>query len=128
VACYFAQSRVWKLETHKAQESSLYLLSFYFDMSIVNQAVPTFPPKDEPRQIRTLKKSDPFMFFSIPAAKDAVIYNKDIDIAALGALIGTLETTSSDEDKNRVGVVKRQTCISFECHPDLLLDFEALFG
>ena len=80
---------------------------------------PTFP-EDRPNKIivdvanlnvediQALKKSDPFLYFSIPAVYKAAVYNREIDLSTL-----------QDSHSRRV---ERRSCISFECHPDLLME------
>lgn len=80
---------------------------------------PTFP-EDRPNKIivdvanlnvediQALKKSDPFLYFSIPAVYKAAVYNREIDLSTL-----------QDSHSSRV---ERHSRISFECHPDLLME------
>ncbi len=58
--------------------------------------------------IESLKKSDPFLYFSIPAVHEAAVHNKDIDLSNL-----------RDCQSSRV---ERCSRISFECHTDLLME------
>ncbi|KAK1740299.1 hypothetical protein QTG54_009249 [Skeletonema marinoi] len=80
---------------------------------------PTFP-EDRPKKsidtanlntkdIESLKKSDPFLYFSIPAVHKAAIHSRQIDLPALHA----------DSHSCRV---ERRSRISFECHTDLLME------
>eukprot|EP00985_Skeletonema_marinoi_P003569 scaffold1542_cov143-Skeletonema_marinoi.AAC.18 len=80
---------------------------------------PTFP-EDRPKKsidtanlnaqdIESLKKSDPFLYYSIPAVHKAAIHNREIDLPALHA----------DSHSSRV---ERRSRISFECHTDLLME------
>lgn len=58
--------------------------------------------------IESLKKSDPFLYFSIPAVREATVHNRDIDLSNL-----------RDCQSSRV---ERCSRISFECHTDLLME------
>lgn len=62
-------------------------------------------PKDLSSQdLASLKKKDPFLYYSIPSIRIAAVLNKQ----------PVLEAETSK--------VRRQSRLSFECHPDLLLD------
>lgn len=56
------------------------------------------------------------MYYSIPEARRATVLMKDTDTSNLGAR-PSLPSSSR---------VTRRTCVSFECHPDLLLLDELL--
>jgi len=58
--------------------------------------------------MESLKKSDPFLYFSIPAVRRAAVHNKEVDLSSL-----------RDSQASRV---ERRSRISFECHTDLLLE------
>jgi hypothetical protein len=88
-------------------------------MTIISR--PTFP-EDRPKKsidtanlnaqdIESLKKSDPFLYFSIPAVHKAAIHSREIDLPALHA--------DSHSNSSRV---ERRSRISFECHTDLLME------
>lgn len=63
--------------------------------------------------LRAIRSRDPFLYYSIPAVRSAKMLLKDIDVTNLGR--------SAMERSCHQSVVKRCTCMSFECHPDLLL-------
>ena len=71
--------------------------------------------------LRTLKKQDAFMYYSIPGVRNAEMQMKDIDLSNLRnclscpARMQTVQATS-------ISKVERSTRISYECHPDLLLE------
>ena len=75
--------------------------------------------------LKTLKKQDPFLYFSIPAVRTATLLNRDVDMASLqggqcsrrASCPSRIESTPPTTTK-----VERRTCISFECHTDLLLE------
>ena len=57
--------------------------------------------------LKSIQKQDPFMYYSIPEVRSARVLMRDIDMSNLSP---------------RSQKVSRSTCISFECHPDLLLE------
>ena len=69
--------------------------------------------------LKSIQIEDPFLYYSIPEVRSARMLLKDIDETNLlptekssGKLI------KSDQPKK----VTRSTCISFECHPDKILE------
>jgi hypothetical protein len=65
--------------------------------------------------LKTLKKQDPFLYYSIPSVRPregvcGSVGNKGIDVSS------SLQMPSGSSR------VERRSCISFECHPDLLFD------
>ena len=61
-----------------------------------------------PEELQSLKQDDPFLYYSIPAARRAALDLADSDM--------------SEASLRELGTVKRCTRVSFECHTDLLLD------
>ena len=57
--------------------------------------------------LNSIQKQDPFMYYSIPEVRSAKVLMRDIDMSNLSP---------------RSQKVSRRTCISFECHPDLLFE------
>ena len=57
--------------------------------------------------LNSIQKQDPFMYYSIPEVRSAKMLMRDIDMSNLSP---------------RSQKVSRSTCISFECHPDLLYE------
>jgi len=74
--------------------------------------------------LESIRRDDPFMYYSIPGVRRAKLLMNNIDLANLGsnglADRDSSSHSSSDEGPQRQKV-SRSTCISFECHPDLLL-------
>ena len=64
--------------------------------------------------LKSIKKQDSFMYYSIPGVRKATVLMQDIDTANLGR-------AAQDEAPQASQKALRSTCISFECHPDLLL-------
>lgn len=94
----------------------LFLMKQPREFSIV-----TFASKDpKPKQIHTnglsfkdlsiLRKKDPFLYYSIPEIKSSRLKMKN------------MELPSSQATADKPCKVTRQSRISFECHPDLLIE------
>ena len=102
--------------------------------------------------LQSIKRQDPFMYYSIPGVRSAKMLMKDdndIDTSNLGVSslkkgtpsripshMKTRRTVRRDSTKNddcwdqqqqSSHKIERSTCISFECYPDLLLEDEDLF-
>jgi len=88
------------------------------------------------QDLKSLKKRDPFLYYSIPGVRDATIRpeHADVDmhqIAQNGLKMkrycqscpASIQTSFTS---NPIAKVKRCTRISFECHTDLLLDLDEL--
>ncbi|KAL7475551.1 hypothetical protein ACHAW6_001460 [Cyclotella cf. meneghiniana] len=83
--------------------------------STKHQIVPTFPVETTPQHIdvsdltssdlASLKRNDPFMYYSIPSAKNAALHCEN----------------SKRFSSTKLSVT-RQGRISTECHPDLLME------
>ena len=77
--------------------------------------------------LKSIQKEDSFMYYSIPGVRSAKVLMKDIDTSNLEAsqfrncilCPSRLETV---QDKAQPRTVTRSSRISFECHPDLLLE------
>eukprot|EP00985_Skeletonema_marinoi_P029915 scaffold29627_cov80-Skeletonema_marinoi.AAC.2 len=86
------------------------------------------------QDLKSLKKRDPFLYYSIPGVRDATVrLEHDVDmhqIAQKGlkrhCQSCPAKLTSSISEP--VAKVKRCTRVSFECHTDLLLDLDDLSG
>ena len=67
--------------------------------------------------LRSIKKEDPFLYYSIPGVRSAKLLGQEVDINNLGTsrLVQGRPVQSSQ-------TVTRRRCISFECHPDLLFE------
>ena len=72
------------------------------------------------QDLKTLKKQDPFLYYSLPSSvRRNAGRNKDMDYMSF-PLIGKSSTPTPTTK------VERRSCISFECHTDLLLEDEWL--
>ena len=74
--------------------------------------------------LKTIKKKDPFLYYSIPGVRSAELLGKEVDTANLGTC-KIRSCPSSLFTKSRrvyqpVRTVTRGKRISFECHQDLL--------
>ena len=78
--------------------------------------------------LETIKKQDPFMYFSIPAVKSARMLMREVDTSNLEASAlsrnciscpSRLETMQHESLQQKV---TRTTRVSVECHPDLLFE------
>jgi hypothetical protein len=86
--------------------------------------VPTFAPKSStpkqvcidgitPKVLAMIKKSDPFLYYSIPGVGEARLSLKEV-IVPQQAQVNTAQPRN----------VTKKTRLSFECHPDLLIEDE----
>ena len=80
------------------------------------------------KDLKSLKKKDPFSYYSIPGVRSASLLGKDIDTSDLGScrIKGTMSCPArlqTEKVKAQSSTtVTRSKRISFECHPDLLLE------
>jgi hypothetical protein len=98
-------------------------------------SVPTFVEKRKEQivvknltssDIELLKTKDPFMYYSIPAARNAIMQGKNVVPSRLN-VDATSNSMASDKESStqpapKLSNVTRQCRISTECHPDLLLE------
>ena len=107
--------------------------------TLVSRLAPAAPTPQEvdvnnslsAQDLKSLKKRDPFLYYSIPGVRDATVrLEHDVDmhqIAQAGlkrhcqSCPAKMQTSSISEP---VAKVKRCTRVSFECHTDLLLDLD----
>jgi hypothetical protein len=77
------------------------------------------------QDLKTLKKQDPFLYYSLPSSvrRSNAGRNSDMDYMS-SPLIG--KSTSTPTTKSTSTKVERRSCISFECHTDLVLEDELL--
>mmetsp|Transcript_8435 Transcript_8435/g.10647 ORF Transcript_8435/g.10647 Transcript_8435/m.10647 type:complete len:129 (+) Transcript_8435:100-486(+) len=85
--------------------------------------VPTFPDKKDEEELdlqslteedlKLLKKTDPYLYYSIPAVNKAALSLKKVD--------------HSKASQSQSTKVTRKARLSFECHPSLAMD-ELLVG
>ena len=97
-------------------------------------SVPTFAQKMQNKQqisknimssqdLALLKMSDPFLYFSIPAVRNAVFLNEDVDASTVTMLSRKKYGGSLSKVKeNRHFAVDRKSCVSFECHVNLIFE------
>ena len=76
--------------------------------------------------LESLKEKDPFMYYSIPGVKDATLLLDDVDISTIQKSLirrNCISCPSRPETQGKTLSTKvtRRTCISFECHTDLLM-------
>ena len=79
------------------------------------------------QDLKTLKKQDPFLYYSLPSSvRRNAGRNSDMDYMSsplIGKSIGK-SSTPTPTTKSTSTKVERRSCISFECHPDLVLEDE----
>ena len=68
------------------------------------------------QDLESLKKQDPFLYYSIPGVRDATVLLEHADLHQVAQ--NGLQTSRTSEP---VAKVQRCRRLSFECHPDLLL-------
>mmetsp|Transcript_9170 Transcript_9170/g.15941 ORF Transcript_9170/g.15941 Transcript_9170/m.15941 type:complete len:147 (-) Transcript_9170:162-602(-) len=81
--------------------------------------------------LKSIQSKDPFLYYSIPGVRSSKVLMRDIDISNLGrsqfrncrSCPSRLETVQYNSQPHRV---TRSSCISFECHPDLLFEDDLL--
>ena len=97
--------------------------------SVSQHRVPTATSDPTPSQVdvdksiseqdlESLKKQDPFLYYSIPGVRDATVLLEHADTDIHQVAQNGLQTSGTSEP---VAKVQRDTRLSFECHPDLLL-------
>ena len=77
--------------------------------------------------LQTLKKHDPFLYYSIPAVRTATHLGRDVDMSQLNGGLSSLKAShpSSQIDESASSTstkVVRQSRISFECHTDVIME------
>ena len=78
--------------------------------------------------IKSLRTADPFMYYSIPGVRKASMHLQDIDHSNTEALCNPEVQTScstfsrANKRPKRSTVITRRTGISYEAHPDALLE------
>mmetsp|Transcript_27247 Transcript_27247/g.56832 ORF Transcript_27247/g.56832 Transcript_27247/m.56832 type:complete len:188 (+) Transcript_27247:98-661(+) len=81
--------------------------------------------------LETLKKQDPFLYYSIPAAKKAEFLNRKVEVSKLDKCSGIRRNSNScparmmTESRHTRRSILRSTRISFECHDNLKLEYLA---
>ena len=69
--------------------------------------------------LENIHRQDPFLYYSIPGVRSAKVLMKEVDTSNLGA--SALNRNSMCPLTPQSQKVTRSSCVSFECHPDLLL-------
>ena len=73
--------------------------------------------------LNALKKSDPFLYYSIPGVRAATIQsNRSVDMSSLHGGVIPRRASCPSRIESTPTMVERRSSISFECHPDLLLE------
>lgn len=75
------------------------------------------------KDLASLKKSDPFLYYSIPGVRSASVALKDVDYSDVDALCQ--QGVSKGRSSSRV---VRRSCVSFECHTSLVMEDMLLDG
>ncbi len=99
--------------------------------STTSRIVPTFPVETAPQHmdvsdltssdLASLKRNDPFMYYSIPSVKNAALRCRDASLTDLRSSRKGSEIKSICNSLRKIPVT-RQRRISMECHPDLLVE------
>ena len=102
--------------------------------------MPLATEKPKPKQIdlktissandlKSIEKQDTFLYYSIPGVRIARLLGRDIDVTDLATSRMPRNGHScparlhAEQDKaSNSQIVTRSSCISFECHPDILLE------
>ncbi|KAL7516958.1 hypothetical protein ACHAWX_001925 [Stephanocyclus meneghinianus] len=116
------------------QRSSSTKMSHLLSDHILTVSVPTFFERADEQievtslnssDIDSLKTNDPFMYYSIPAARNAAMKGQEVDPSLLHAYApsSTPDTETRTGKASKISCkIRRQRRVSTECHPDLLLD------
>ena len=72
--------------------------------------------------LKSMKKLDPFMFYSIPGARRALMLNQDIDTSHIANTSYRRSSYPGRSQSAQSNKVARSTCISVEAYPDFLED------
>jgi hypothetical protein len=73
------------------------------------------------QDLRSIKKRDPFLYYSIPGLREAAVRQKRVDMYEL-AQDGLRRDCASCSYNETIAKVKRHTRISFECPADVLME------
>ena len=74
-------------------------------------------------ELKKLKTQDPFLYYSIPGVRAATIQsNRSVDMSSLHGGIIPRRASCPSRIESTPTKVERRSSISFECHPDLLLE------
>lgn len=78
------------------------------------------------QDLESLKKNDPFLYYSIPGVREATVRTELADMHQVAQNGLKEHCQSSPASMQTISKVKRCTRMSFECHTDLLLDLDEL--
>lgn len=129
--CFPVQTSVVK----KSGSASAPIKRSFLDDSFPTFTVPTFREKPTesievsdltPSEIASLKKKDPFMYYSIPAARKSAMKAKEFDPSLLAGDASSSCSSSTEEGSRKSRKVSqkvtKQRRLSMEMHPDALMD------
>ena len=89
--------------------------------SVQKKVIDTRSLKGE--DLETLKKQDPFLYFSIPALRSATLLGREVDMSSLkGDRSSRRASCPSKIESAPSTKIERRSRISFECHTDLILE------
>eukprot|EP00984_Skeletonema_dohrnii_P028109 scaffold17945_cov136-Skeletonema_dohrnii-CCMP3373.AAC.7 len=89
--------------------------------SVQKKVIDTRSLKGE--DLKTLKKQDPFLYFSIPALRSATLLGREVDMSSLkGDRSSRRASCPSKIESAPSTKIERRSRISFECHTDLILE------
>ncbi|KAL3782404.1 hypothetical protein HJC23_005452 [Cyclotella cryptica] len=112
-------------KTHKDQKlcakslrcATLLLFSSHFTQQT---ATPQESAKELPLQdLALLKKEDPFLYYSIPYVRNAVLLDKDVELSSATSRYSNSELTGII---NQHFTATRQSCLTFEFHSSKLME------
>ena len=76
--------------------------------------------------LQTLKRQDPFLYYSIPAVLTATQLRRDVDMSRLNGGMSSLKVSYPSRigsaSSNTSTTVERKSRISFECHTDAIME------
>ncbi|KAL7528130.1 hypothetical protein ACHAXR_003930, partial [Thalassiosira sp. AJA248-18] len=70
-------------------------------------------------EIRCLQQKDPFLYYSIPGVRMAKAALKEVDYSDVSLTSQNSESQTPAVSKTKVA---RRSCVSFECHTNLLME------
>ena len=80
------------------------------------------------QDLQSLKKRDPFLYYSIPGVRQATVRRREVDIHKLAQdglrreCVSCPASIQTNTESEPVAKVKRCTRVSFECPADLLME------
>ncbi|KAL7553032.1 hypothetical protein ACHAWF_016278 [Thalassiosira exigua] len=75
------------------------------------------------KDFKDLRRRDSFLYYSIPEVRRAQVRGENVDHVMLARRYSAPPDTGSawDDVPEQATAVRRSSCISFECHPDLVM-------